>query len=728
MTSVIKNKWWIFPALAGISILFTIFISYSRPFQQLDLKITDQLFELRGPIAIEDTSIVLVSISQSADAQIPYKYPWPTKYYAKLIENLNKAGAKAIGIDVIFDKRDQYDHANDSLFAVTLGEYKNVVLAGRISSSLKLRGGGSQSQTQEIVGPNNVLAQANPNQMGLVSVVNDIDDGVRRYLLTQNYGEETYYSFGLELLSLYKNIEKQQIQDKTNYFSLRDYQIPKYSQNTMVINFFGGPGIFATYSFESVIDDSTIFLESEDENFQLNQFSDPDFGLLKEGVFKDKIVLVGATMPELNDFHTTPFAPSRTMPGYETHANAIKTILTGKYIHYANPWVNLLLLSLAVVIIITVTRKTNGIWGFTAFILLGVASVGLVIFEFISFGYIIKATSLLLALAIGYLGTLSYEYLIEQREKKRIRSIFSSYVSPELVNKMIESGQDPQLGGDESYITAFFSDIESFSTFSEKMEAAKLVELINEYLSAMTEIITEEGGTLDKYIGDAIVAFFGAPLRQKDHAYRACVVSQLMQQRLGELREKWREEGEEWPEIVQHMRNRIGLNTGNMITGNMGSSSRFNYTMMGDNVNLAARCESGAKAFGVYTMVTADTKNEAEKFGDRCIFRYLDKTVVKGRTKPVEVYEIMGLKEHITDEQLECKSIFEKGAEAYQNQNWDKAIELFDQSAVLESFKPSDDNPLLSTNPSLVYLKRCKQMKTNPPEADWDGVYVMTSK
>ena len=728
MTSKIKNKWWVLPALVVISIVLTIFVSYSQPLQQLDHQITDQLFELRGPIAIEDTSIVLVSISQQADSEIPYKYPWPTHYYAKLIENLNKAGAKAIGIDVIFDKRDQYDLSNDSLFADALSKYGNVILAGRISSSVKQRGGGTESQSQEIVGPNSMLTQANPNQMGLVSVVNDIDDGVRRYLLTQDYGEKTYYSFGLELISLYKNVEKGQSQESESYFSFGEYQIPKYSQNTMAINYFGNPGIFATYSFETVIDDSTVLLESEDENFQLNQFSDPDYGLLKEEVFKDKLVLVGATMPELHDFHPTPFAPSRTMPGYEVHANAIKTILTGNYIYYAHPWVNLLLLSFAVVLIIFITWKSNGIWGFIAFLFLCMMAVGLVIFEFMKFGYIIKATSPLLALTIGYLSTISFEYFVEQREKQRIRGMFSSYVSPQLVDKMIESGQEPQLGGDESHITAFFSDIQSFSTFSEELEASKLVELINEYLSAMTEILTNEGGTLDKYIGDAIVAFFGAPVPQEDHAYRACIVSQLMQARLAELREKWKKEGDQWPELVQHMRNRIGINTGGMVTGNMGSSSRFNYTMMGDNVNLAARCESGAKSFGVYTMVTADTKREAEKFGDRCIFRYLDKIIVKGRTKPVEVYEIMGLKEDITEQQLECKSIFEEGAQAYQNQRWDEALSLFKKSAELETFKPGNEDPLISTNPSLVYLERCKKMKANPPEDGWDGVYVMTSK
>src|SRR5699024_10513255 len=180
----------------------------------------------------------------------------------------------------------------------------------------------------------------------------------------------------------------------------------------------------------------------------------------------------------------------------------------------------------------------------------------------------------------------------------------------------------------------------------------KLVALMNEYLTAMTNIITDEGGTLDKYIGDAIVAFFGAPVKLDDHAARACVISQHMQKRLDELSAKWSHEGDKWPQIIHHMKNRIGINTGKMITGNIGSARRFNYTVMGDSVNLAARCESAAKNYGVYTMVTGEIKAEAEKYSDECIFRFLDKVIVKGKTEPVEVFEIMGLKDDISPETL----------------------------------------------------------------------------
>lgn len=716
---------WIIPALILFSILLTIIISYSSPVRQLKLNVKDKLFELRGPIPVEDTAIVIVEISQQADQEIPYKYPWPTNLHAKLIENLDKAGAKAIGFDVIYDKRDNYNLSNDTLFADAIRKHGNVILAGNIQVVRQNRGSGSQSVSTTLVRPNNVLSAANKNPLGLVRVFKDEDSAVRRYILSVENNDEEYLSLGLELLKLYAGVEN--IRDEESVFRMGSYEIPKYGRNTMAINYFGKPRTFPFYSYETVIDDSTIILESEDEDFQINSFSDPDFGLINSDVFRDKIVLIGATMPELQDFHSTPFAGNESMPGVEMHANALQTILSGKYIYHASPKINLFLLILAVVIIVLLTRFISGYWGLILYLALCILAGGLAIFEFLHFSYIIDIISILTALTVGFITTQSYEYVVEQREKRRIRELFSSYVSPAVVEEMVESGKDPELGGDEVYITAFFSDIQSFSSFSEQLPAKKLVKLINEYLSAMTDILTEQGGTLDKYIGDAIVGIFGAPVEIEDHAYRACLVSQLMQQKLAELREKWRNENEQWPEIVCHMQNRIGINTGHMVTGNMGSKRRFNYTMMGDNVNLAARCESGAKKFGVYTMVTGETKQEAEKLGDRCVFRYLDRIVVKGRKQPVDVYEIMGLKDQLEITVFECKEIFEAGVAAYHNQKWDRALEYFEESETLETYHPGDSS-MISTNPSLVYQERCKRMKDKPPPTDWNGVYVMKSK
>ena len=172
---------------------------------------------------------------------------------------------------------------------------------------------------------------------------------------------------------------------------------------------------------------------------------------------------------------------------------------------------------------------------------------------------------------------------------------------------------------------------------------------------------------------------------------------------------------------------RIGCNTGSATVGNMGSSRRFNYTMMGDTVNLAARCESGAKSFGVYTMVTGETKRAAEAGGDACVFRFLDKIIVKGRSEPAEMYEVVCLREDFNAETRECLALHEEGVKFYLAQKWDEAIAWFEKSAALEPNRP-ERNPDSPTTPSLVMLERCRALKRNPPPADWDGVYKMTTK
>jgi adenylate cyclase len=364
-----------------------------------------------------------------------------------------------------------------------------------------------------------------------------------------------------------------------------------------------------------------------------------------------------------------------------------------------------------------VNRFLSANFGILISLVMGAGYFGITYWAFIQHNILMVLTGPLLAVTVTQIGMVSYEYYVEQKEKRRIKGMFSSYVSPDLVNQMIESGEEPQLGGEETYMTAFFSDIVSFSTFSEQLEAKELVQVINEYLSAMTDILNDRGGTLDKYIGDAIVAFFGSPVYLEDHAYQACITSQLMHKELERLREKWKKDGR--PEIVSNMQHRLGMNTGIMVTGNMGSTRRFNYTIMGDNVNLAARCESGAKQYGVFTMVTESTKEEAEKFGNECVFRQLDHIVVKGRSKPVKVFEIVGLKEDADQQLLDCIGLYEEGLQHYLDQDWDKALSKFNKSGKIEKYVK---------NPSGIFMQRCEFMKENPPGDEWDGVFIMESK
>ncbi|MAO65819.1 MAG: hypothetical protein CL666_12560 [Balneola sp.] len=706
-------------AIATGGFVLSFFLMFIRPVQNIQLKHTDQLFEHRGPLDVSESPIVLVAISQQADEEIPQKYPWPTDIYARLVHNLNKAGAKVIAFDVVFDNPDLYDTKNDSLFAEAMRQHKNVILSGEIQREIS-----NVSDSYSPMFPTPVLTSGNPNRVALVRVHPDLDGAVRTYHFGHNHLGTNYYRLGLETIREYKDIPYDSIDpigpSGDPYFTLGDYQILKDRPNSFYINYYGPEGTFPEISLDEVIDDSSYTTVFESGlGVSVNSFDDPNIGHLAQGTFEDKIVIVGATMSLLKDFYATPFANqgNNERPGYQIHANAIQTILDGNYISRFSAWYTLLIMVFFSFGIAVIAHFKTANWGIIFSVLMGAGFYGISFWAFLNYNVLMVITGPLITLILTQAGMISYEYYLEQKEKRRIKGMFASYVSPDLVNQMIESGEEPQLGGEDIHMTAFFSDIVSFSTFSEQLEAKELVQLINEYLSAMTDILTDRGGTLDKYIGDAIVSFFGSPVYMEDHAYQACVASQLMHQQLDELRKKWEKDG--WPEIVTNMQQRIGMNSGNMVTGNMGSTRRFNYTIMGDNVNLAARCESGAKQYGVFTMVTESTKQEAEEFGDDCVFRMLDNIVVKGRTTPVKVYEIAGLRDSVSEQTLECIQLYEQGLQLYVAQDWDTALKKFRAAEQLERYEK---------NPSGIFIERTKVMRSDPPEENWNGVFVMESK
>ncbi len=443
-------------------------------------------------------------------------------------------------------------------------------------------------------------------------------------------------------------------------------------------------------------------------------------------MFDNAIVLVGPVDPILQDLAPTPF-DGDPVPKVGVYGNLIKTFFTGKFVIRPPYWLNtILLFVLTFVVGGLAIYKHTGLA--KTFFWLVLASYILAVFEL--FSHFSLALPLVApvgsALSAAFVGTIM-RLVEEEKQKRRIKGMFGTYLAPEVVNRMVESGQEPQLGGHNVVITIFFSDVQGFSSFSEVLPPNKLTDLMNEYLTAMADLLQAEGGSLDKYIGDAIVAMYGAPVDLKDHAIRACVTACRMQKRLGELRAKWIGEGDKWPDKVHRMRMRIGLNTGEAIVGNMGSANRFNFTMMGDPVNLAARCESGAKHFGVYSMCTEDTKKAAEALSQEVLFRRLNKIVVKGKTTPVEVYEITGLRAEATPDTFRCIELFEKALELYFAQKWDEAKAMFAEAEKLEPLQPGRD-PGVAHNPSELMQEACDEKKAHPPPADWNGVEEMTEK
>ncbi len=434
--------------------------------------------------------------------------------------------------------------------------------------------------------------------------------------------------------------------------------------------------------------------------------------------FVGKKLYYGLTATGTSDLNPMPFDPRYPMVGL--HANALNTILDNKIIHeVSKAQIGIIIIMFGLFLSFVVPVLSPSIGGLVTATVLGL--YGWIAFWLFSNQYIwLDMVGPLLTLAFGYLGITVYNYIQEEKNKQFLKESFGTYVSPELIDQMYESGEEPSLGGEEGYHTAFFTDIQSFSAFSEKLTASELVALLNQYLTDMTDVLLENNGTLDKYIGDAIVAFYGAPIEVKNHELWACRTAIKMQENLAVLRKGWQEEGDRWPEIVHNMQNRIGISSGQMVTGNMGSESRMNYTMMGDNVNTAARLESSAKQYGIYIQI-ADSTYQPVK--DKIVVRDLDNVRVLGKSEPVKVFELIS---EIGQEPEKYKKIlpaYHEALDLYKNQEWKKAIEAFKASDALEDMFPGR-----KTNPSRIYIPRCEHFLDNPPGDNWDGVWTLTSK
>ncbi|WP_456442790.1 adenylate/guanylate cyclase domain-containing protein, partial [Caldithrix abyssi] len=379
--------------------------------------------------------------------------------------------------------------------------------------------------------------------------------------------------------------------------------------------------------------------------------------------------------------------------------------LDRNFIDVANPWFMFVLnICLALLILFSVQKKAT-LLNLFLFFLLSVA-YGLISILFFTKGHLlIPITTPVLVILFSFISQISYQYILSQQEKRMLRGVFSHYVPEKLIQEIIAHPEKLALGGEEREVTVLFSDIAGFTTLSEHMKPAELVTQLNEYLTAMTNVILRHDGIIDKFEGDAIMAEFGVPVHFEGHQKAACLAALEMQQELKKLNRKWQQADKPLFEV------RIGINTGIVIVGNMGSEKVFDYTVIGDHVNLGARLEGANKAYKTKIMVSNFTY-EAVK--EDFIFRPLDLIRVKGKTKPVQVYELIGSRQTpYTDQFMEMLDLFNQGLVAYRLQQWDLAREFFEQCLRLV---PND-------GPSQLYLERCQFFALNPPEPDWDGVW-----
>jgi len=501
--------------------------------------------------------------------------------------------------------------------------------------------------------------------------------------------------------------------ERENYFNaVNDYASVDYMKNVMsVIDELG------------IQDDERVveFVESLKAEFSA-LLENISAYLLYTGEMKEayngSFCILGNTASSTTDQGATPF--TRLYPNVGTHANVLNTLLQKSFITPVS-WIYgfaaaLFLVMLNLVGTRSMSTRVQNIGGAILLLIIFVAPVIFMITADIYIPFVGTA----LFVSLNYIGGIVLRYISGEQEKRYIRQIASTYVSKDVVRQLEENPELFKLGGQNKHITALFSDIKSFSSFSELVTADRLITILNQYLGALSDVIIDNQGTIDKYIGDSIVSFFGAPLDLSDHAYKACSAAIRMKQAEAEFNRTHVIAND----IPQELFTRIGINTGDMVVGNMGTQtgkiSKMNYTMLGDNVNLASRLEGVNKVYGSWILCSEETYNEVEngEYKGEILFKKLDKVRVVGKNRPVRLYNILGFKRELPPNLIEEVDIFHAALEKYTERDFSGAKKMFIKA---NSIIPEDQA-------ALVFADRCKtyMRKSVPPE--WDGIMNLTSK
>jgi adenylate cyclase len=727
-----STTWLVKSVLAGVVALLVILLTQVNflqlgALQRLELATIDYRFEARGMSRVvpDSAHVVIVEISEDSFKSLPEKFPWPRSYYAHLIRNLHAAGARAVGIDLILSGPDPVPR-NDSLFRAALRETKIAVLAGKREEDNTLY---TSASMREDFG--NIFF-ADDSSLGLVNIRTDADGIYRFYnpyylVNTPGGGETPVPTFAFAILDRYFSYAPFTTPaNRGGSFAYAGRNIPKYDPASFLINYYGPNGTFRHVKFDDVIDDETFTTVDEaTSGEQINTFSDPDFGYLHDGTFKDKIVLVGVTVPEYKDLFPVPLGQGlqkgdNLMYGVEIHANVVESVLRNEFLRLQPPvWtiIEVVLLAALTFFVTTSTRAARlkrqalvEAWRFVfvaAELLL--FSYG-VLYLFTHHNFVASFVPPVLAIGGSYVASIAYSLMAERKQRMVIKNMFSTYVNPTVVDALVANPDKLVLGGERKELTVLFSDIEGFTTISQHMPPELLVTLLNEYLSVMSGIIFKNDGTVDKYEGDAVMAFWGAPLPQSDHALRACVSALQMQEALKDLNRTWQAMQRPFLKV------RIGINTGDMVVGNMGATGKFAYTVMGDSVNLASRLEGANKEYQTRIMVSRRTYELVEH---KILGRELDRITVKGRTEPVTTYELVAMRDHPLPAGMEqFLALYAEGMEFSRRRSWTDARRKFEEALQI---MPDD-------YPSRVHFLRMQKYEAAPPDDAGEDIVKMEHK
>ena len=663
-----KHKWikdYLRPIL--IAVIFGILASSgyaSDIFQSLRLAAGDRLF-LDRP---SDDRIAIVAIDDSSLTKIG-RWPWDRSVHAELISELSRMGASVIAYDVNFPEaqNDQEDQA----LAYAIKQAGNVILP--IELQLE-RNQTSLTYQQDRSVRSISLIGASAKRAGHSNTPPDIDGIVRRIPIavgTNGDGAEIY-AFGYEVASL---IDPQ----------LAKERIPVDRTKELILSYTGNP----TNAFP-VIPAANILQ-----------------GQIEASEIRDKIIFVGSTAYDLHDQQLVPTSRGTPMPGVMIHATLADTLLQRHWIQtIPTSFMIAYLMLLAILLGLVIPHTKHRLSIAFALTLLIFSIVG----SFLAFdhGWLFDLAWPTITIIFVYSAVTIERRVTSEKDRRLIKKIFSQYVSPSVVDSLLKDPSAIKLGGERRRMTVLFTDIRSFTSMTEKQSPEELVGILNQYLDKMTNVVFAHQGVLDKYIGDAVMAFWNAPLNQKDHAFLAVSAALEMRSSLAKMNEDRVFGGEAW-------NIGMGLNTGDMIAGNIGGVVHTDYTVIGDAVNLASRVESLTKEYGVDILITEETAKELD---GRYLLRKLDRVRVKGKEKSVWLYEVICLMERASMPQKEFARDYEEALNAYMAKRFVEATTII---KTLYSRRPKDV-------PTSILDERCQIFLQDPPPDNWDGVWTFTKK
>ncbi len=756
MGSRLKRIFSLNPLMLSVILVVILAALYGvgpRFLEVLEYKALDIRFLMRGPVK-PGPEVVLAVIDEKSVDKIG-RWPWPRSRIAELVSKLSQSGAKAVALDIGFFEPDT--NTNLTLIerldqeiqrmGVNSGEVSRLMDKEReladfdrlLARTIKDAGLPvilgyffhiNQDDTVAHISPEEVQAKIDavvnshyafvraPSEAvqitsgtflqaympeanipplteaaaasGYFNMFPDADGTVRWVPMVIQCRDKYYMPLSLQALRSYLGGVPASL-DVTEVglerVAVGDLELPTDEVGRLLVNYRGPAQTFPHFPVADILDGET-----------------------PADAFKDKIVLVGPTAVGIYDLRVTPF--DSVFPGVEIHANVMDNILHKDFLVRPN-WTVIYDLASIVFIGLVLGLALPRLSAFTGPLLgIGLLSVWTAAnYYFFLRGIWVNIIYPVMTLILVYTAITIFRYMTEEREKKKIKGAFSSYVNPSVVQELLKNPDMLKLGGDKRIATVLFSDIRGFTTISEKLDPEDLVSLLNRYLTAMTDLVFKYDGLLDKYIGDAIMAVWGAPLSQPEHAFLACRTSLEMLSELDKLRQELVAENPDVP----YLDIGIGVNSGPMVVGNMGSQSRMDYTAMGDSVNLGSRLEGANKQYGTNIIIGEMT---FEQVKDRMYCRELDSVAVKGKDLPVRIFELMGEVEQVSEDKIKLARAFARGLAAYKAQQWDKAERTF---AGIRHYFPDD-------KPTQMYLARVAELRDNPPPRDWDGVFVMKTK